>query len=88
MRKTARSMQFALQWEEDEVIVRFGRIEGDFKHLCTKSSEKERLIDIFLLFTVFVFSLWWETIVLGEFSYNAFHGLIFVAWAFFRPRWL
>ena len=43
-----------------------------------KSSEKERLIDIFLLFTVFVFlAVVGNYIVLGEFPYNAFLGAIF-----------
>ena len=43
-----------------------------------KSSEKERLIDIFLLFTVFVFlAVVANYIVLGEFPYNAFLGAIF-----------
>ena len=48
------------------------------KTYAQKSSEKERLIDNFLLFTVFVFlAVVANYIVLGEFPYNAFLGAIF-----------
>ena len=48
------------------------------KTYAQKSSEKERLIDNFLLFTVFVFlAVVGNYIVLGEFPYNAFLGAIF-----------
>ena len=48
------------------------------KTYAQKSSQKERLIDNFLLFTVFVFlAVVANYIVLGEFPYNAFLGAIF-----------
>ena len=61
-----------------KVLVDLGLLKVILNTYAQKSSEKERLIDIFLLFTVFVFlAVVGNYIVLGEFPYNAFLGAIF-----------